>query len=78
MTPQPALPFTPSDVVRLRAQHFADQADARRVAGPGRRLDAAALVLAHVLLVGFVLTGCYALAAAAGVAPAVPGSALAG
>ena len=78
MTPQPALPFTPSDLARLRARHLADQADARREAGPGRRLDVVAMVTAHVLLVAFVVTGCYALAAATGLAPAVPGSALAG
>ena len=78
MTPQPARPFTPSDLARLRARHLADQAEARRAPQAGRRLDVVALVTAHVLLVAFGVTGCYALAAAAGLAPAVPGSALAG
>ena len=78
MTPQPALPFTPSDLARLRARHLADQAEARRETRTDRRLDVVALVSAHVLVVAFVVTGCYALAAAAGLAPAVPGSALAG
>ena len=78
MSPQPALPFSPTDLARLRARHQADQQEAWHASARARRRDLTALLLAHALLVVFVVAGCYAVAAAAGLVPALPGSAVAG
>ena len=78
MTPQPALPFSPADLARRQACHRADPQEARHADARARRLDLTALLLAHALLVMFVAAGCYAAAAAAGLVPALPGSAVAG
>ena len=77
-----ALPLSPGERDRLRARHLADQeaAGRRRSGHPpaGPRPHRGICGLASLLVLAFLVAGGYSVAAATGVAPAFPGSALAG
>ena len=80
MPTRPPLPLPPSERDRLHARHLADQAVAvrrqsRAVAGQG--VHGGALVVAYLLVLVFLLSGGYGVAATVGLVPAVAGSALA-
>lgn len=77
MTSRPAPPLSAADLARLRALHRADQqaaAGLHRGEAEGRGL----VRLARGLVTAFVVSGAYAVAAAAGVLPPAAWSALAG
>jgi hypothetical protein len=76
MSSHPALPLTPGDRARLRALHLADQAAAARRDRLHGTASAAMLAVALLLLVLFVVSGGYSLAAAHGMVPAAAWSAL--
>lgn len=80
MPTRPPLPLSSCEQDRLRARHLADQARAARqeagaVAGQG--VHGGVLVVAYLLLLVFLLSGGYGVAATVGLVPAVAGSALA-
>ena len=75
MVPQPAPSLSAADRARLRARHRADQRAAARLARHGA-VPPAVVLAARLLLVAFVLAGLYSVAAASGLLPAAPWSAL--